>query len=130
MTKLTRTAFAAFAAVGVIAATGLVGVGSAAAADTLQTPSLEPSAQTAQLSTSGTRLPVVDGYTIALVEGWSGGTGPADDKECKAWADFINTVMRIASEDLDEGNAVGAANMAAEADRATNDAEGRGCVIY
>jgi hypothetical protein len=108
-----RAALAAFAAVGVIAATGAAGV--ASAKTPVRTDTVVPVAQTA--------------LTIARVTGQSTGDGPADDKECQAWADFINTVMDIAADDLREGNTVGAANMVNEAERAESDALGRGCLI-
>ena len=110
-----RAALAPFAAVSVIAATGASGV--ASAKTPLRTQSVVPVAQTAQA------------LSFARATGESTGDGPADDKECEAWAGFINTVMEIAADDLKEGNTVGAANMVNEAERAESDALGRGCLI-
>lgn len=110
-----RAALATFAAVGVIAATGATGV--ASAKTPVRTHSVVPVAHTATAP------------NVARVSGQSTGDGPADDKECQAWADFINTVMDIAVDDLREGNTVGAANMVNEAERAESDALGRGCLI-
>jgi len=61
----------------------------------VRTPRLELSAQTAQPSTTGTRLPVVEGYTAAGVTAHSTGDGPADDKECQAWAELMNNLIGI-----------------------------------
>ena len=129
VTKI-RSALAALAAVGIISAAGIAGVASAATLDTtVRAPSLELSAQTAQQSTTGTRLPLAEVYTTAGVTAHSTGDGPADDKECKAWADLMNSLISMAHQELDEGRTESAANFAAEADRAESDALGRGCFV-
>jgi len=128
VTKI-RTALAALVAVGVIAAPGATGVASAAAADPLLTQSLEPSAQTAQLSTSDPRLPAVEGYTSAVVNGGSTGDGPADEEECERNADDINELIGFALHELYAGNMPGAAWWFTQAVTFVNHAENQGCII-
>ena len=130
VTKL-RSAVAALAAVGIIWAAGAGGVASAATLQTVvRTPSPELTARTAaQQSTIGTRLPVAEGYTIAGVTAHSTGDGPADDKECQAWGDLMNSLIDLAHHELDEGSTDLAATYAAEADKAESDALGRGCFV-
>jgi hypothetical protein len=131
VTTKVRRALAAVAAVGIIGAVGASGVASAATLETAtgRTPSLQLSAQTAEQSTTGTRLPMAESYTIASVTAHSTGDGPADDKECQAWADLMNSLIGLAHHELDEGSTELAATYAAEADKAESDALGRGCFV-
>ena len=126
--KIRRT-LAALTAVGIIWAAG-AGVASAATPmTTVRMPSLEPSARTVQQGTTGTRLPVAEGYTVAGVTAHSTGDGPADDKECQGWGDLMNSLIGMAHHELDEGRTEGAASFAAEADKAESDALDRGCFV-
>lgn len=113
-----RTALAVLAAAGAVSATGITSAASAAVSRTATTV-VQPS----------TSLPGLQLSAIAPKQGWSSGSGPATDAECQAWAGLMNALIDLALEDLDAGNTVGAANMAAEADRAESDALDRGCVI-
>jgi hypothetical protein len=130
VTKI-RSALAASAAAGLIWAAGAGGVASAATLEqTVRTPSSGLTARTAaQPSTTGTRLPVTQGYTIAGVTAHSTGDGPADDKECQAWGDLMNDLIDLARHELDEGRTELAAIYAAEADKVESDALGRGCFV-
>ncbi len=130
VTKI-RSALAASAAAGLIWAVGAGGVASAATLEaTVRAPSTELTARTAaRQSTTGTRLPVAGGYTISGVTAHSTGDGPADDKECQAWGDLMNTLIGMARNELDEGKTDLAAAYAAEADKAESDALDRGCFV-
>ena len=124
MSRLTRTALAAFAAAGVIAATGVVGVVSAAAADTVQTRSPE---------THDPRLPVVNGSTLTYVK--AGETrGPAGGflttkAACENYATNINESIESGLKDLYGGKMADASTKFGEAVRIMNEGEAVGCTF-
>jgi hypothetical protein len=129
-----RIAFAAFAVLAVVSATGAAGVASAAPGfPGPRTPGLKPGAQTAQVSTAGTRLPGVKGYVVAGVK-VSGNNGPAAGSlntraACEADARFINDKIGKGLKELYGGNMEGAAALFGEAAELIKDSEETGCVF-
>jgi hypothetical protein len=114
MSKLIRTALAA---VGVIASIAVLGVASAAAADTVSTRSPE------------TRLPVVDGRTIAQVEYTGGSTwAPTEhDLMCEDVANDANQQIAVGFNQLYDGKMADAAAWFGAAVETIRDGESKGC---
>src|ERR1700742_1306894 len=120
MSKLTRTALAAIAVVGVIAATGV----STAAADTVQTRSREA---------LDPRLPVVDGPTVAGVK-VTGTRGPAGGSintwsACENYATVANESIASGLSDLYAGNSAAATEKFGEAVKTLDEGAEVGCVF-
>ena len=120
MSKFIRTALAAFAAVGVIAASGVVGVASTAAADTATTRSQE---------SIETRLPVVDGWTVAHVQYTGGSTWGLTEHDimCDELANRANEQTAAGFKDLYDGNMAGAAEKFGGAVETIRGGESKGC---
>ena len=123
MSKHLRAAAAVFAAVSVIAATGVVGVASAATAP-----------QTRSAEVQNPRLPVSGGATITEVK-VSGTSGPAGGSintwsGCEEFADAANELIAEGLDALyDKGNMAVAGEKFGAAVKVLNEGESVGCTF-